>query len=117
MAELTGSDGPLSGPVAAPTRADHAMADGPGGRKTGRVRLSGSFRISAGASGRGAISAINSSTSRFVLCVARARRTSRFCEVGCGASLAIAVRWRRPSASIARRIGCSRAARPAAMRR
>jgi hypothetical protein len=67
MAELNGSDGPLSGPVAARTPADDGVADGLGGSKTGRVRLSGSFRISPGASGRGAISAMSSSISRFVL--------------------------------------------------
>ena len=78
---------------------------------------SGSFRMRAGASGRGASSAASSSTWRFEQWVARSRTASRLSGVRCGASLAMAVRWSRPSASMARRIGCSRDARAAAMRR
>jgi hypothetical protein len=78
---------------------------------------SGSFRMRAGASGRGANSAASSSTWRFERWVARFRTASRLSGVRCGASLAMAVRWSRPSASMARRIGCSRDARAAAMRR
>jgi hypothetical protein len=78
---------------------------------------SGSFRISAGASGRGAISAISSSIWRRVWCVARPRSSARFSVVKCEASLAIPVRWRRPSASMSRRTGCSRDARATVIRR
>jgi putative ABC transport system permease protein len=76
-----------------------------------------SFRIAAGASGRGASSATSSSISRFDRWAARFRRASRFSEVRCGASFAMAVRCSRPSASMVRRRGCSREARAAAMRR
>ena len=80
-------------------------------------RLSGSFRITAGASGRGEISATSSSISRFDRWTARSRRASRFSRVRCGASFAMAVRCSRPSASRVRRRGCSREARAAAIRR
>ena len=53
---------------------------------------SGSFRTTVGASGRGASSAISSSISRLVLCVARASTVSQFSWVRWGASLAMAVR-------------------------
>ena len=61
---------------------------------------SGSFRMRAGASGRGANSAASSSTWRFEQWVARFRTASRLSGVRCGASLAMAVRWSRPSASM-----------------
>ncbi len=54
--------------------------------------LSGSFRITAGASGRGEISATSSSISRFDRWTARFRRASWFSGVRCGASFAMAVR-------------------------
>ena len=78
---------------------------------------SGSFRIRAGTSSRGATSAISSSIWRLDRCVARLRSASRFPAVRWGASWAIPLRWRRPSLSIARRIGCSREARATAIRR
>ena len=57
------------------------------GRSDGRV-ASGSFRMRAGASGRGANSAASSSTWRFEQWVARFRTASRLSGVRCGASLA-----------------------------
>ena len=81
------------------------------------ARRSGSFRITAGASGRGASSATSSSIARFDRWAARSRMSSRFSVVRCGASFAMAVRCSLPSASKVRRRGCSRAARAAAMRR
>jgi hypothetical protein len=71
---------------------------------------SGSFRMSAGASGRGASSATSSSTWRFEQWAARARTASRLSGVRCGASFAMAVRWSRPSASM--RAGPGARARP-----
>jgi hypothetical protein len=72
--------------------------------------LSASFRMTEGASGRGASSATISSICRLDLWTARASSRSRFSAVRIGASRAIPLRCSRPSASISSRTGCSRAA-------
>jgi len=69
------------------------------------ARPAGSFRMRAGASGRGASSATSSSIRRLDRCAARFRSASLLSGVKCGASFAIAVRWSRPSLSISSSIG------------
>jgi hypothetical protein len=98
---------------------ERTSASGPSRRRGAVVpsRRSGSFRITAGASGRGERSATSSAIWRLDRWAARIRRASRFSRVRCGPSFAMAVRCSRPSASMVRRRGCSRAARAAAIRR
>ena len=76
----------------------------------------GSFFTRVRASGLGASSAASSSISRLDLWDARFRTESRFSAFRCGASFAIPLRCKRPSASISSNIGCSREARATAIR-
>jgi hypothetical protein len=88
----------------------------PGASTTQVTGLSGSFRMTEGTSGRGSSSATISSIWRLDLRTVRASSACRFSRVRTGASLAIPLRWSRPSASISKRMGCSRAALATVMR-